>query len=188
MIVSNHAKEEMMTNSQPPKRTQTQSEIESSFFPDKAKLESQRLPLTSEQKQRIWETWSEKPVNAEVFAGEFVREWPNFDRKAVSDYVSALPTYLAFLERHHTPKSIPSAFFQVEMRRGSLFQLDSLHVAHGFLGPKFVLGAVDTFSRATFLEPVARLTSQAVSRAFERILRRIDFKVSAVLTDRGALS
>ncbi len=53
------------------------------------------------------------------------------------------------------------------------------------MGPSFLLVAVDQFSKLTYIEAVARVTSAVVAKAFRRILERMNYRVRRVIHDDG---
>ncbi len=53
------------------------------------------------------------------------------------------------------------------------------------MGPRYILVAVDQFSKLTYLESIARLTGEVVAAAFERIVSRMGYNVQKVISDAG---
>ena len=105
------------------------------------------------------------------------------DRDTVEKSLITIP---AFSKHRHTRKSFQNPFFSYRISaqwQTDLIDLSFLGRANG--GHKFILTAIDVFSRFAFACPLRNKSSQAVSNAIRDKLLIFEPKIQTLLSDAG---
>lgn len=146
-------------------------------------------PLSADERNFVKRLWELRPVSAQTFFKRLVRLHRNFKNKrdSVIDYISSLPAYVLFSRAPTRPRRrhAPTRFFNYELELGSNVFVDCMYLKGKFLGPQFIVVALDFASKKPFFQATARLTSEAVANAFEKIIQRANFIFKRVITDAG---
>lgn len=136
----------------------------------------------------IFSLFREIPLSPYLFAAEYLKRRPKceYSKKQIADVIKQAKQVAVHKETRPL-KGQPERFSHYELKRGALVFGDSIYFRRHYIGgPWFALLIVDAYSKATYLEPVKKLTAKSVAKAFERIvLRFFQGPIKALLTDQG---
>ena len=142
--------------------------------------------VSSDEYERIVSLIARYPMGADRIAAEYKRIYPEsgLSGRQVGDAVRKTRDYAQRKEERKTWKG-PERYGNYELKRGGLVFLDFAFFPRGYAAAKFVLVAVDAYSKRSHFEPVRSISSDTATKAFEAILTRIGAPVRKVVSDRG---
>lgn len=148
-----------------------------------------RTNLNAAQRDYLKREWAKRPFGLIDFA-RLQAKATKVSAKEVSEFIARSPEYGRYAQSVKVAKAggvrfYPEKFTDHELKRGGLMQFDVCFIS-GHLGSPIVLQGTDSYSKLTYLETLGRATAAATAAAISRILDRITYKVSAILTDRGS--
>lgn len=145
--------------------------------------------LSEVTRRRIASLWNRMPLRADKFARAFVKRYPH-PPLTLKSIEKALKRSKLYIDLSESPKQRwrgAERHAHLAKYRGYMVFADFVYLLKKRLhGARFCLVVVDSFSKLTFFQPSRALTSKAAAGAMQKIMSRIPFAITTLMTDRGS--
>jgi len=114
--------------------------------------------------------------------------------KSIPNYTAKIAKFLRENENHSVHRRIVKKTFPrrriitespFQIFQADLIEYSNRDYAYANGGNRFILVAIDCFSKQVYTHPVKRKNAEYMSAAFQNILQNLNFHPNSIITDRG---